>query len=332
MIKVSVIVPVYNVEKYLNKCLKSLSCQTFRDFEVIIVNDGTPDKCQIIIDKYVKKYPSIFRSFIKSNGGLGDARNYGLKRANGEYVLFVDSDDFVHKTMIEKMYNTAISDDSQMVVCGIYDVYENGNRCREYVNNCIGVTNVFENKQILLNRPSAWNKLYSIELFKDEKMKYVSNKWYEDIRLTLKLYLKCERISYIDASLYYYLIREGSIMNNKNVVRNYEILEAFDDILEYFSKFNMLSVFYDEIEFLAIEHIFISSQVRVINSSNVKEIRKNIQPLINYFYNHFSFSNKYINKLCLNRKIILLLLKSKLFLVVKIIFMLKNLLRKKANK
>ena len=95
MKKVSVIVPVYNVEKYLDKCLDSLVNQTLKDIEIIVVNDGTKDKSQKIIDKYVKDYPKLVKSYIKENGGLSSARNYGLKYAQGEYVGFVDSDDYV---------------------------------------------------------------------------------------------------------------------------------------------------------------------------------------------------------------------------------------------
>ena len=94
MVKVSVIVPVYNVEKYIDKCLTSLVNQTLKDIEIIIVNDGSPDKSQKIIDKYVKKHSNI-KSYIKKNGGISSARNYGLKYAHGEYIAFVDSDDYV---------------------------------------------------------------------------------------------------------------------------------------------------------------------------------------------------------------------------------------------
>src|SRR5574344_2022066 len=103
MIKVSVIVPVYNVEKYLPKCLDSLVNQTLQDIEIIVVNDGTKDNSQKIIDKYAKKYKNI-KSYIKENGGLSDARNYGVAKANGEYISFIDSDDYIDKKMLEKMY------------------------------------------------------------------------------------------------------------------------------------------------------------------------------------------------------------------------------------
>ena len=125
MIKVSIIVPVYNVEKYLDKCLKSLVNQTLKDIEIIVVNDGTKDNSQKIVDKYVKKYPKLVKSYIKENGGLSSARNYGLKYVNGEFISFIDSDDWVRKDMFEKMYQKAKKEDLDIVICDSINVYEN---------------------------------------------------------------------------------------------------------------------------------------------------------------------------------------------------------------
>ena len=106
-IKVSVIVPVYNVEKFIDKCLNSLVKQSLKEIEIIVVNDGSPDNSQKIIDKYVKKYPEKVQSFIKENGGQGSARNIGIVKAKGEYISFVDSDDWLDLDALEKMYSLA---------------------------------------------------------------------------------------------------------------------------------------------------------------------------------------------------------------------------------
>ncbi len=116
MAKVSVIVPVYNVEQYLEKCFDSLKNQTLKDLEVIIVNDGSTDSSQNIIDKYVKENTN-FKSYIKPNGGLSDARNYGLQYVTSPYVAFLDSDDYVETTIYEKMYEEAIKDNKDFVEC-----------------------------------------------------------------------------------------------------------------------------------------------------------------------------------------------------------------------
>ena len=123
--KISVIVPVYNVELYLSKCLDSLVHQTIESIEIIVVNDGSTDNSQKIIDEYKTKYPNKIKSYIKSNGGLSDARNYGIDKANGQYIGFVDSDDYVEINMFEKMYNKAISQNFDIVVCDVN--CQNGN-------------------------------------------------------------------------------------------------------------------------------------------------------------------------------------------------------------
>lgn len=122
--KASIIVPVYGVEKYISKCLDSLVNQTLNDIEILVVNDGTKDNSQKIIDKYVKKYPDKVKSFIKENGGQGSARNYGLKQANGDYIGYVDSDDYVELDMYEKLYNKVISDNLDIAICDNYNVSE----------------------------------------------------------------------------------------------------------------------------------------------------------------------------------------------------------------
>ena len=148
MIKVSVIVPVYNVEKYLEKCLDSLVNQTLKEIEIIIVNDGSPDNSHKIIDKYTKKYKNI-KAYLKENGGLSDARNYGLKKASGEYIAFLDSDDFVKEDMYQKMYEKAKSGNFDMIVCDLNYKSENSSVIqRAFSNIKHDTTNI---KQAMLN-------------------------------------------------------------------------------------------------------------------------------------------------------------------------------------
>ncbi len=127
MKKVSVIVPVYNVERYLEKCLNSLVNQTLAEIEIIVVNDGSEDNSKKIIDDFQQKYPLIIRPFSKENGGLSDARNFGLAKATGEFVGFVDSDDYVSETMFEEMYQLAKKHSAEMVICNLQKVDEDGN-------------------------------------------------------------------------------------------------------------------------------------------------------------------------------------------------------------
>ena len=125
MAKVSVIIPVYNVEKYISRCLESLANQTLKDLEILIVNDGSTDNSRSIIEKYLKKHSLRIKYFEKQNGGLSSARNYGLKYATGEYIAFLDSDDYVEKDMYEDMYKIAKKDDADMVECDFLWEWEN---------------------------------------------------------------------------------------------------------------------------------------------------------------------------------------------------------------
>ena len=124
MIKVSIIVPVYGVEEWLSRCLDSLVNQTLNDIEIIVVNDGSPDNSQAIIDEYERKYPDMVKGYQKENGGLSDARNYGMKYATGEYIAFVDSDDYVDLAMYEKLYLKAKEDNADAVTCAYFKVNE----------------------------------------------------------------------------------------------------------------------------------------------------------------------------------------------------------------
>ncbi|WP_449400339.1 glycosyltransferase family 2 protein [Chryseobacterium wanjuense] len=125
--KVSIIVPVYNVENYLAKCLDSLINQTHQNIEILVVNDGSKDNSEQIIQEYAQKYPEKIKPFIKENGGLSDARNFGIDRATGDYLGFVDSDDYVTPTMFEEMLSLAEKHQAKMVICNIQKVDQNGN-------------------------------------------------------------------------------------------------------------------------------------------------------------------------------------------------------------
>lgn len=315
MKKVSIIIPVYNVEKYIEKCLDSLVNQTLSDIEVIVVNDGSPDNSQKIIDKYVEKYPNIVRSFIKENGGQGSARNYGLEKATGEYIGYVDSDDYVSIDMYEKLYNKAKEDDLDIVICGNYVVYENLTKEKIELNNY-----VLEDKHdnAFFGKLGVCNKIYKKSLV--QKLAFRSKKWYEDLDFTVKALSSAKKVDYVDEPLYYYLYREGSTMNNSNIQRNLEILDAFEEV-KYEKKYH------DIIEYLAIDNIYISAIVRVINAKADKKIKiEAINEMKSYVSKNFKDfeKNKYLPLLTNNRKIIYKLINKNKYWLVKLIFMIKK--------
>ena len=321
--KLSIIVPVYGVEKYIDKCLNSLVKQSLKEIEIIVVNDGTKDNSQKIIDKYVKKYPDKIKSYIKENGGQGSARNYGLKKATGEYIGYVDSDDFVEKDMYKKLYNKAKENNYDIVVCGNYNVsedYQNKN-IDAFINNYnTDLENIFFGKM------AVWNKIYKRDILIKNKFEFKEKVWYEDLAFTLKAIMNSNTFAFIDEPLYDYLIREGSTMNNSNVQRNLEILDAFNDILSYI-KHNKKEEYFSKIEFLAIDHIYISAIVRVLKAeADDKVKRETINKLIDYMNTNFPNykNNKYINTLSKNRKIIYKLINIKMYGLINLIFKVKK--------
>lgn len=224
MINISIIVPIYNVEKYLDKCLKSLTNQKIDyKYEIILINDGSTDKSEKIIKKYIQNYENIIY-IKKKNGGLSDARNEGLKIARGEYIGFVDSDDYISKYMYSNLLKRASEDNSDIVICGISRVDEKEKEIRSYIPKEISF---FE----ILNNAYAWNKIYKKILF--ENIEYPVGKHYEDIFTTPKLYLKAKKISFVEEKLYYYLEREGAITKIKDNKKILDIIDAYINLKEY---------------------------------------------------------------------------------------------------
>ena len=313
--KVSVIVPVYNVEKYLSKCLDSLVNQTLKDIEIIIVNDSSPDNSKKIIFEYMKKYKNI-KYYEKENGGQGSARNLGLKYAKGEYVAYVDSDDYVDYDMFEKMYNKAIITSANVVICGHKVVDESGN-----ILDTVGSA-IHKDKDldVIYGNMAVWNKIYKKELIDIE---FREKLWYEDIDFTAKLLFNEKNISFVDEPLYNYLMRTGSTMNNTNVKRNLELLDAFDSMVSYFNNKKALDSVYDKLEFLAVYHIYIMGVARV---ARIKQSGKVKREIINKYKKYVKENfpnyrkNKYLKYMSRNRKIIYRLVSFNMYSVIKTIF------------
>lgn len=233
--KVSVIVPVYNVEKYLKKCLDSLVNQTLKSIQIIVVNDGSKDNSQEIIDQYVKLYPDKIFSYMKENGGLGDARNYGLNYAEGEYISFVDSDDWVDEKMFEQMYNYAVQNKFQIVISDMYcinDGWTLGTVAKEYR----GQNPYPEIRDFILNcldPAHACGKLYFYQLFNIQKFPKI---WYEDMATIPVIMSYAESIGYLQIPFYYYRQRIGSITQISSDQRTLQVMQAWDNIIENVNK------------------------------------------------------------------------------------------------
>lgn len=313
MIKVSVIVPVYNVEEYLEKCLESLVNQTLKDIEIIVVNDGSPDNSQKIIDRYQKKYKNI-KAYLKENGGLSDARNYGIKNANGEYLSFVDSDDYIDTTMLEKMYKLAKKENLDLVVCNTINIDDTGNSIEINSNYNYSDDTI---KNYLLSPPMACIRIYKKELFKNIKFK--KGIYYEDLELTPKLVKYTKKIGFIDEGLYYYYQRIGSIMKQKKF--NNKLLDIFD-VLET-NKLELLKEYPDEVEYMYITHLLRTATLRFLEYDNYKELINKITNTIKCYFPNWT-KNKYYRKSSKKLKLICTLAYHKKIFILKLIKKITN--------
>ena len=280
MIKVSVIVPVYNVEKYLEKCLDTLVNQTLKEIEIIVVNDGSPDNSQKIIDKYAKKYKNI-KAYIKENGGLSDARNYGITKATGEYIAFVDSDDFVSKDMYQKMYNKAKSGNFDMVVCDLNYIYDD-RIVKAYSNIKTDTTDI--KKTMIDIYPAAWNKIFKRKLF-NNGVKFKKNVWFEDVEFIYRLLPYVKTIGVIHEHFNQYVQREGSITNTQSN-KIYHYIENWNGIIEYYIKNNLYQEYKKELEYCYVRYIyatFIKQATKFDNQEYKKAVNIAIENVKQYF-------------------------------------------------
>lgn len=233
---ISVIVPIYKVEAYLDKCVESIVNQTYRNLEIILVDDGSPDKCPEMCDTWAKK-DSRIKVIHKPNGGLSDARNAGMEIASGEYIAFVDSDDFVDKHYAEFLHKAIIENKVKMSACDYILFYEQdsvaediyfGNVCVSSSEEAIG--DILNNRKV---RAVAWNKMYHKDLLKNEH--FPVGKFHEDEFFTYRIIHKAENLAYVESKLYYYLQRQGSIMSSFNI-KHLDAMDAGLERLDFLKK------------------------------------------------------------------------------------------------
>ena len=266
MPKVSVIVPIYNVEKYLEKCINSLLSQTLEDIQIILVNDGSKDNSGNIAKEYEKNNKDRVIYVEKENGGLSDARNYGLKYATGDFIAFLDSDDYIEKNAYEKMYNKAIEENADYVECDF--IWEFPNKIR------VDKQYPYKNKKEMLSfvRVVAWNKLIKRQLIIDNNLEFPKGLRYEDVEFTYKLIPFINKFAYVDKPFIHYVQRKGSIANVQNE-RTAEIFTVLDNVIEFYKKNNINEKYRDELEYNYARYLLCSSLKRMckIKDKTIRE-------------------------------------------------------------
>ena len=294
--KVSVIVPVYNVEQYLEKCLDSLVNQTLKEIQIILVNDGTKDNSQEIIDKYTKKYPKKVKGYIKENGGLSSARNYGLKYAKGEYIAFVDSDDYVELDMYEKMYNKAISNNFDIVACDLFYVYED-KKVDAFSNLNNDIFTKEEIKKCMINiYPSAWNKIYKKDLFK-HNIYFKDRVWFEDVEFLYRLISKVNSIGVVHEKFYNYVQRAGAITKTFDD-RLFHYIDNWNGILDFYKENKIYDEYKLELEYCYVRYLYATFIKSASNFTDKKLYQEAVEKAIENVKTNFPNyrKNKYFYK------------------------------------
>ena len=231
---ISVIVPIYNVEKYLNRCIDSILKQTYTNLEIILIDDGSPDNCPKICDQYKMKDTRII-VIHQVNSGLSGARNAGILKASGKYITFIDSDDYIHPILIEQLYTTLIQSNKQISACS-YTYYED--QFATTINEKYKCYNSSDSiKEILLERefqPSAWGKLYDINLF--DSIQYPVGKIFEDYYTAPYLFHLANGVAYVNSKLYYYNYNIDSITKSKFNKKQMQYFEISNSVKKFLKK------------------------------------------------------------------------------------------------
>lgn len=293
MPKVSIVVPIYNMEDYLERCLKSLSEQTLQEIEILMVNDGSKDNSINIAKKYQEEFPDKFRYFEKENGGLSDARNYGMKYVTGEYTAFLDSDDYVENDTYELLYNKAILSDADYVECDFIWEYTNK------IKKDIGLRYNNNKEMLLYARVVAWNKLIKTSLLTQTNIQFPKGLRYEDIEFFYKLIPYIKKFDYVDKALIHYVQRESSIANTQNI-KNKEIFNIFENVFKFYKENKFYKEYEKELEYTYARILLCSSLLRIakIKDNKIRNM------LLNENYNNINvkFPNWKKNQILKNDK------------------------------
>ena len=231
---ISIIVPVYRVEKYLPRCVDSILCQTFEDFELLLINDGSPDRCGELCEQYAK-VDSRVRVIHKQNGGLSDARNTGVAASRAGLVAFVDGDDCIKPDMYEVLYRQLTGERADISVCGIIDCYPNGEcslRCKEgeklVLNDKEAIRLILQGEKFSVN---ATNKLFRKELF--SQLPFPIGRHSEDAFIMVELFSRAKRVVFTTDAKYCYMHRKNSLTTSPFQVEDFDTVEAYSDNLAF---------------------------------------------------------------------------------------------------
>lgn len=267
-IKISIIIPVYNTSKYLDKCLMSVIKQNYQNTEIVLVNDGSTDNSDEICKKYSKKYKNI-KYFSKENEGLGETRNKAVKIATGDYLFFLDSDDFIEEGTLKTLVDETDNGKIDVILFDYYKYIENDNS-KTHISL---IPFKIENKKtIITSMPTASCKLIKKEIFVNNNLSFPKDIYFEDNAMTPYMLSLINTFKYIQKPLYYYVQHQGSILNQTKYNKKWEeIFTSLEYMENLFRQNNTYDKYYEEIEYIYIEYLLHASNLKLYKYQEAKE-------------------------------------------------------------
>lgn len=322
---VSIVVPIYKVEQYLERCVHSICNQTYRELEIILVDDGSPDQCGKMCEEYAKQDDRI-QVVHKENGGLSDARNEGVKYATGKYILFVDSDDYIAKDLVEKTVEVAETQNCDIVLFDYYYVEDGMTEVRSTNISEGKVFSLKDDHELLMAPPSAWSKLFNRKFYLEAECPFPKGLYFEDLATTPILLMKAKRVYYIKKPFYYYIIRGNSIMTGKNYEKSCsDKFEVLNHILEAYEASGNYELYKSEIEYLMFTNAYFEpSKVLALAGEDGEYLER----YRSYIYEKIPdiHKNKYVKQMGKKDKIHLWILDHKQYWMMRLLSKMRHLI------
>ncbi len=322
---ISIIIPVYNTKEYLEKCVYSILDKAVNDYEILLIDDGSTDgESGALCDRLAEENPEYIRVVHQSNKGLGGARNTGILQAKGEYLFFVDSDDTLTDGAISVLREKLLENHPDVLSFNLFTDDGEG-------NSTFVKSNFFESDkpfslithpEFLISLPNACNRIWKKSLFVDNNIYFPDRVWYEDLRTCPKIFALAKSIATMNDGLYIYLQREDSIMHSAKLERNREIMDALDDLIDWYKQNGLFEMYKNELCRLCVEHVFVAAQVRVLKADTKHPLLKAMWDYTKHQFPKFR-KNKYISEFPIGKRVAFELLFLKQYWLLRILFRIK---------
>ena len=319
--KFSIIIPVYNVEKYIAKCLQSILEQSYVDYEIIIVNDGSKDGSGAICDDFAERFENITVIHIP-NGGVSNARNIALEKASGDFVWFIDSDDYIEPNALECLAKeTWQYENLDLLVFDAVVADEAGNKIGEITCDFPSGTSMkFEShREFVFANTSLWNRLFRRDIIEKNQITFEPNITIaEDLLFNYKYLLACQNVYYMKTPFYYYIQRKNSAMSGAG--KNKDVKRVFECLFAYYKEKGKYEEYKQELEYLAMYHYFLTTTVRMIRCGAQKEECRAVSKWFEGQGIKVSLTNPYVRKMAPKHILVFVLVKMKLYGMVSMLF------------